>query len=72
MSDTNNNPDCVIDITEDNVEKGLNEEEDLQYKYFNGGKVVYSRVIVDPKKKKASIVKRPFVITYYYVLLIFN
>jgi hypothetical protein len=61
MSDTNNNPDCVIEISEDNVEKSLKEEDDLQKKYFNGGKLIYTRVNLDPKKKKSNSVKRPYV-----------
>ena len=61
MTDANNNPDCVIEITEDNVEAGLKEDDQLQKKYFNGGKVVLTRINTENIKKKQHTVKRPIV-----------
>ena len=64
MTDINNNPDCVIDISEDNAEEALKEEEHMQKKYFNGGKVVLTKINVENKKKKTNIVKKPLVTLY--------
>ena len=59
--DNHNNPDCVIDISEDNVENGLKEDEQLHKKYFNGNKVVLTKINEENKKRKINISKRPLV-----------
>jgi hypothetical protein len=76
MTDTNNNSDFVIEIT-DNAEAGLKEEDELQKKYFNGGKVVLTKINVENIKKKSNVVKRPlvslfFIITIYSMNLFFR
>ncbi len=68
MTDGNHNDShCVIDISEDNLDKGFKEDEQLRKKYFNGDKVVLTKIIETSKKKKIHISKRPLVI---YILLL--
>ena len=66
MTDGNHNDShCVIDISEDNLEKGFKEDEQLQKKYFNGNKIVLTKIVETSKKKKISNSKRPVVIYSY-------
>jgi len=70
MTDANNNPDCVIELNEDNAEAGLKEEDQLQKKYFNGGKLVLTRINVENIKKKQHPIKRPIVKYLNFILFI--
>jgi len=62
MTDCNQNDShCVIDISNDNLDLGFKEDEQLQKKYFNRNKVILTKINETSKKKKINISKRRLV-----------
>ncbi len=55
------NADSIVEISHDNPSENLKEEDSLTSKYFNGGKVVLTRIEKPNKRNKSKVIKQPIV-----------